>query len=161
MPRSSGFPVERGKQKTSEHCCALALLILCNLQLKPATFHFLWGQMSPPHTLHTLWILINRLVRRSAAGIIISKLNFKTLYRRSVFHSQFFHSFIMMPPLVRWHTDTMLSGLNYNNHTVSPTGWMLPLFVPRRDEIWRCVCAHLRMWVSTCMLVRAYISMDE
>lgn len=46
------------------------------------------------------------------------------------------HDVVPLPSLA----DTMLSGLNYNNHAISPTEWILPLFMAEPDEIWVHVC---------------------
>lgn len=48
-----------------------------------------------------------------------------------------------------YNTDLMRSGLNYNNHSISPTAWMLSLFTAAADEIWLCVCV--------CMSVSEYM----
>lgn len=47
------------------------------------------------------------------------------------------------PPLLYWHTDLMQSDLNYNNHLISATAWVLSLFV-----------ALVRWNMSACLWMR-------
>ena len=68
-------------------------------------------------------------------------------------HSQSPYSFIMLPNLLHWGTDRMPSGLNYNNHTISPTGWTLPLFTSQMDEIRARVWENASKYMHACACV--------